>query len=94
MECPSEDTSVPLGREKKAIIGCGGREGAGWERGVGGEKENRIRYRVVEMRAILKASRIGGNMQFLWEGKGESHLESTRYLGGERLSGLKGRNLR
>ena len=33
LKCPSEDASVPLGREKKAIIsGKGGREGmrTGW----------------------------------------------------------------
>ena len=32
LKCPSEDASVPLGREKKAITnGEGGREGGTWE---------------------------------------------------------------
>jgi hypothetical protein len=30
---PSEDASIPHVREKKAIRGCRGREGSGWERG-------------------------------------------------------------
>ena len=29
---PSEDVSIPLGREKKAITGDAGRERPGWER--------------------------------------------------------------
>ena len=29
---PSEDTSIPLGREKKTIMGGREREGSGWER--------------------------------------------------------------
>jgi hypothetical protein len=41
---PSEDASIPLGREKKAITEGTGKEGSGWERGRGGEKENMIRY--------------------------------------------------
>jgi hypothetical protein len=28
----SEDDSIPLGREKKGIMGYRGREGSGWER--------------------------------------------------------------
>lgn len=31
---PSEDVSVPCGREKKAVMGGRGREGSGWERKV------------------------------------------------------------
>jgi hypothetical protein len=44
----SEDISIPLGREKKAIIG-GGREGGSWM-GKGTEREegNMIRYWVRE----------------------------------------------
>jgi hypothetical protein len=39
---PSEESSVPLRREKKAIMGRGGghrwREGSGWGRGYGGKR--------------------------------------------------------
>ena len=39
LKCPSEDASVPHGREKKAIIGGeGGREGGTWERKWAGEE--------------------------------------------------------
>ena len=41
---PSEDASIPLRREKKAISGGIEREGSGWEKGGGGEKGNMIRY--------------------------------------------------
>ena len=35
---PSEDSSISLRREKKAIIGGRGRERSGWERRQGGGK--------------------------------------------------------
>jgi hypothetical protein len=37
----SEDASIPLGRQRKVIIGGKGREGPGWE--VGGEKGDMIK---------------------------------------------------
>jgi hypothetical protein len=46
---PSKDTSISLGREKKAIPGWGGREGRTWMgKGQRGEEGNMIRYRVRE----------------------------------------------
>jgi hypothetical protein len=52
LKCPSEDISVPLGREKKAIInGEGMRDMGGKVEGVGGEwrvEENLICYWVRE----------------------------------------------
>jgi hypothetical protein len=33
-EGPSEDTSIPLRRESKIIMGGRGMEGPGWERGL------------------------------------------------------------
>ena len=43
---PSEDASIPLGREKKEITGVEGkgREECGCERGQGEERRNMIRY--------------------------------------------------
>jgi hypothetical protein len=41
---PSEDVSIPVGREEKAITGGGRRERPGWERGQGGKEVNLIRY--------------------------------------------------
>jgi hypothetical protein len=41
---PSENTSIPLGREKKAIMVGRGRERSGWKRGQGGEKGDIFRY--------------------------------------------------
>jgi hypothetical protein len=41
---PSENASIPLGREKKIIMGGRGREGSGWEKGREGEKDNMIRH--------------------------------------------------
>jgi hypothetical protein len=35
---PSEDASIPLGREKKTITGDRGREGSEWERERGGKR--------------------------------------------------------
>jgi hypothetical protein len=37
---PSEDASIPFGREKKAITGFRGREGNGWERVREGKRGN------------------------------------------------------
>jgi hypothetical protein len=60
----SEDASIPLGREKKAISGDRGREGPGWEKRQGGEKENMIRYwRWGDRSEALRASRKNGNRQ-------------------------------
>ena len=45
---PSEDVSILLGREKKAITGGGWRKGPGCERRQGGEEGNMIGYWVEE----------------------------------------------
>jgi hypothetical protein len=60
---PSEDTSIPLGKEKKAVMGGRGREGAGCESRRGGEKETKIRYWGRTREKPLSISRINGNMQ-------------------------------
>ena len=44
MKDPSEDASIPLGKDKKAIVGSKRIEEPGWERKGGGEKGNMIRY--------------------------------------------------
>jgi hypothetical protein len=73
----------------------GRREGPGLDRGGGGEgggEGNMIRYGVGRQERSLCASRMNGNMQ---PGVGrEDPLECTRDLGGERLSGFNGGDLR
>jgi hypothetical protein len=44
LKVPSEDASVALEMERKAIMEGRWKEGPGWERGEGGEKRNMIRY--------------------------------------------------
>jgi hypothetical protein len=66
--CPSEDASIPLGREKKAITsGEGGRDLGGKVNRVVleelGEEENLIWYWVRGKTEALKASRKNGNRQ-------------------------------
>jgi hypothetical protein len=41
---PSEDSSIPLGREKKVIMGSRERKESWWERVGGGENGNMIRF--------------------------------------------------
>jgi hypothetical protein len=86
---PSEDASIPLGREKKAIIGEAGgtwmREETG--RGKGGHDQ------VLGRTGALRASRKNRNRQSQEVG-GVGALECTRDLRGERCSGLRGRVLR
>jgi hypothetical protein len=84
-----KDASIPLGMEKKIITGGRGREGSGWERGVG-ERVDMVRYGAGrrDRKEALRASRRNRNMQ-----PGAGWLGSTRDLEGEILSGLKG-NLR
>ena len=60
MKVPSEDASIPLGREKKLIIGCRGKEEPEWKRGQLGEKENMIRYLGCSTEA-LRANRNNEN---------------------------------
>ena len=60
---PSEDASVPLGREKKAIMSSRGRKGPGWEREQGGGRGNLIGYWRKNRREALTASRKNGNKQ-------------------------------
>jgi hypothetical protein len=62
-------------------------------RGEGEEKGNMIRYwGWGNRRETLGTIRMDRNMQPL-EGQVGDPLECTRDLGGERLSGFKGRNL-
>jgi len=42
---PSEDTSIPLGREKKTTTGNRGKEGPEWERGREGKRGTRSSIR-------------------------------------------------
>jgi hypothetical protein len=56
----------------------------------GGEEENMIGYGERDRREALVASRMNRNIQ-LWGWR--SFLGSNRDLRGERLSGLKGRDL-
>ena len=62
------------------------------------EERNMIRYWVGEKEGgrteALRASRKNGNGQPREIGDGGTPLEYTRDLGGERLSGLKGRDLK
>ena len=90
---PSEDASISLGREKKTITGVRGREKPGWKGGQSGEEGNMIRYGVGEQERSpegqQKESKLATSGGRRW---GDSP-ECTRDLGGERLSGLKGRDL-
>jgi hypothetical protein len=59
---PSEDISIPLGREKKAVMGGRKRNKCGFERQGGGGKKNMIRFGG-GWREALRARRMNGNMQ-------------------------------
>jgi hypothetical protein len=48
LKIPSEYTSIPIGREKKIITGGEVGETTGWDRRLGGEVRNMIRYWVEE----------------------------------------------
>jgi hypothetical protein len=76
---PSEDISVPLGTEKKAITE-GRREGPGRERGQRGKEENMILGGVGRTEA-LRTSRKNGNRQPRKVGGWGHLLECTRDLG-------------
>ena len=89
-KCPSKDASIFLEREKKTITGGRGREGPGWKRGGGGEKGGMIRYKLGDRSGALRTSRMNGNMN---GGRCNDSPECTRDLRGERLPGLKGRDL-
>ena len=61
---PSEDASILLGREKKAISRGRGREEPGCSRGGEGENGNIIRYWEARNRSeALRASRMNGKRQ-------------------------------
>jgi hypothetical protein len=63
---PSEDTSIPLGREKKAITGGWGRR-PGWEKGTRRGRGEQDQVLGEENRTeFLRASRKNGNRQ-PWE---------------------------
>jgi hypothetical protein len=104
---PSENTSVPLGREMKATTRRergrtegreGGKEGGRdlWGKGYLGEGERETRSGIgwEERTEALRASRKSGNRQ-PWEVGGcRDSLECTRDLGGKTLLGLKGKDPR
>jgi hypothetical protein len=62
-------------------------------RGTERRKENMNRYWGLNRTEALRTSRKNGNQQ-PWEVGGRDSLECTGDLGGERLSELKGRDLR
>ena len=68
------------------------------QEGRGGENGNMTRFKGEgDRREGLRARRMNGNMQPTGGGGGGGggcSLESIRDLGGEKLSGLKGRNIR
>jgi hypothetical protein len=72
-------------REKEEITGSRGREGAGWERGQGGEKGNMIRYWRGENK------RTSRKKQKTWGGGWLYNVSETWEV---RNSELKGRDLR
>jgi hypothetical protein len=90
---PSKDASVPIGREKKATTAREG--GPGREKGWGGQREEHDQ--VLGEEKVVKSlwvNRKNGNMHS-WEVRGWGDpLECNRDLSSERLSGLKGRELR
>jgi hypothetical protein len=84
-----------LGGKWKQSQVWGQREGGTWvEEGTGRGKCNIIRYWGGER----NCSTEGQEKEWKWASseyrRWDSHLECTRDLGGERLSGLKGRHLR
>ena len=87
LKCPSEEASVPLGREKKATTSeegernLGGKEDGGWGEG------NMIRYWGKGWTLALEASRKNGNRHPLEVGGWGDPPECTRELGGDRISG-------
>ena len=84
---PSEDVSIPLGSEKKSL---GVREGPGWGEDLGrgkGEQDQVWVWGIGGPKKGWKQATLRGRR---WG----DPLECTRDLGGERLSGFKGRNLR
>jgi hypothetical protein len=89
VKCPSEDASVPLGREKKATTR--GERGT-WE-GKRGRGDHDLALGGGKELKSLRPSIKNGNRQ-PWEvGAWENPPNCTRDQGGERLSGLK-ENLR
>jgi hypothetical protein len=93
LKCPSEDASVPFGREKKAITsGEGGK--VDWVVGSRGERETWSGTGWEKRTEALRASRKNRNRQPQEIGHWGDPPKCTRDLGGERLPGFKGRDLR
>ena len=88
----SEDASIPLGREKKVIVGGRGKEGPGWERGQGEEEGNMIRHGGAERSLEGQQKEWKYVTWGVWWEVGIP-LPSTRELGCESPSGLEGRDL-
>ena len=81
---PSGNSSVPLGREKKSITIAGSWGKRGTWPGIGRGKRTEA----------LRASRKNGHRQPQVIGCWGAPPECTRDLGGKRLRGIKGRDLR
>jgi hypothetical protein len=81
-------------REKKAIRGCRGREGSGWERGGWEQKKKIIRCWEGKQESSLEGQQ--NELKYVTSGcgLGGGLLQCTRDLGGERLSGFKMMDLR
>jgi hypothetical protein len=92
---PSEDSPVPLGREKKEITNGKGERDLG-ESGqrVEGEEEILSGTRYGKRTEVLRAGRNNGNRQPQEVGGWGDPPECTRDQGGERLSEIKWRDLR
>ena len=87
---PRENASTHLGGRRKESRRAGGREGTGWENGVGRGKGEHDQVWGTQERSPegqqneWKQAALGG-------GRWEDPLECTRDLGSERLSELKGK---
>jgi hypothetical protein len=91
---PSKELSIPLGRIKKAIT-RGRREGRSWVgKGTGRGRGEHGQVLVGKRTKALGTSRKNQNRQTQEVGCWWNPLEYSRGMGGERLSGLKGRNFR
>ena len=84
------------GRQKEAVEGRGRQRDAGERRDLGGQGEergNRIRYGEGEQERSPESQENEWKYAALEGGKWGDLLESTRNLGGKRISGLSGSDL-